>query len=367
MLYVNDELVKPGTPAHDKFMKFKEKILPSLPDPVIFKSGKPIIFNENGLPEPPTWSWIPFDHDIMGDEGGEHWRYCNRPPRKNKDGNFKYSPRGKHLKRYWEFDKKRDTEQIFFFHQISPFIKNGKIICEDKERDAKRTLERETADLDVRFMITSDHSPISVKQTGSEAVLRMMAAAWGVADVHTDKLSIAEVQVELLSAVQQSHKNYAATQRGYNEFLEEVEGQRHVSTLANVQKAIDTGVIIYDKPTFSWRFVSTNTPIATIPARDAHDPKGALNKFLSLNDKSAKILELAIDDAYTSGEKVHKEPEDDMSSEKLQVVDEEEDMTLEKLQSMGWNDLRNLAREVGVQVHGKKRDEIENEMIATTV
>ena len=337
MLYVNDELLKPGSPAHDKFVKFKKEVLPKLQDPVVFKSGRPIEFNETGLPEPLPLEMIPFDHNLMGEDGGQHWRYCDRPPRKKADGNFSYSPRSKVMKNAWRFDKVRDSEQIFFFHQISPFLERGNIVYEDKERDARRTLERETSDLDVRWMITGAKSPISVEQTGSENALRMLAAAWGVEDAHTGKRSISDIKLALLSAVQHSHKNYPATQRGYKEFLADVENQELTSSMANVQRAVDENVITYDKTTFSWRFVVSNTPLATIPARDAGNPKAALNKFLSLNQNAAKILELALAEPYGDG------PEDV----------EDENITAESLDGMSYNELKMLCSELKLETFGK--------------
>ena len=188
-------------------------------------------------------------------------------------------------------------------------------------------------------MITSNHSPLSVKQSGSEDLLRMTAAAWGVADAHTDELSIAEIQVELLGAVQASQQNYPATRRGYKEFVEEVDGGKRLSTMANVQKAIDTGIIVYDKTAFCWRFASTNTPLATIPARDGADSKAALNKFLSLNEKSAKILELSLNDSYIS-----------------QDTPGKDDMTVEKIEDMPYHELKETAVAVGEDTRGKQED-----------
>lgn len=351
MLYVNDELVKPGSPAHEKFTKFKREVLSQFKNPVVFKSGRPIKFNETGLPEPVPVEWIPLDHNIMGEDGGEHWRYCDRPPRKRADGNFSYSPRGKLMKKDWRFDKTKDAEQIFFFHQISPFIEKGSIVFEDKERTARETLEKETFDLDVRWMITSDHSPISEKETGAETTLRMMAAAWGVADAQTDKLSIAEIKLALLSAVQHSQQNYVATRRGYKEFLEEVEQQDKVYSMSNTQKAIDAGIIEYDKNSFSWKFTSSGTPLVTIPARDAADPKAALNKFLSLNEKSAKILELAIGGAYVSDSD---QPDD--------IDPDENGMTAEKVKGMKYYELKAAAAELNISASGK-RDVLEQRVL----
>ncbi len=198
------------------------------------------------------------------------------------------------MKSAWPLDRERDSELIFFFHELSSFRKNGSLVFEDKKKEARQTLAKETADLDVRWLITSKSSPISVEQTKSEDILRMAAAAWGVENAHDTDKSIDEIKVALLDTVKASEKNKAATGRGYDEFMKEVNSQDRLSVMANVQKALDTGVIVYDKPTFSWRFVSTNIPITTVPVSAAANPKAALNKFLSLNEKSAKIHQLLL-------------------------------------------------------------------------
>jgi len=351
MLYVNDEIVKKGTPYWDRYNEFKKEVLPKFKNPVIIRTSRPMKFNESGLPEAMPLELIPFDQNLEGPDGGEHWRYCDRPPRKRADGNFAYSPRSKTLKNAWALDIKKDSEQIFFFHELSVFKKDGRIIFEDKKADARKLLEKETSDLDVRWHITSDSSPISVHQTGSEDTIRMIAAAWGVENAHDLRdRSIDEIKIALLDAVKASEKNRAATGRGFKEFMAEVNAQNKVSVMANIQKAIDTGVIVYDKSTFNWRFTDSNTPIATISGRDSSNPKAALNKFLSLNDKSARILELALGDSYGKKEPPMLDTDDDGPTTPI---------TPEQLSTMPWNDLRALAKDVGFQIFGLKRPEIE--------
>jgi len=357
MLYVNDELVKKGSPAWERYSKFLEK-LQKMTDPIIFKTGRPLRFNNTGLPEPNPQEWIPLQETVMGEEGDEYWVYCERPPRKKENGKMAYSPRGRTMVNSWKFNKKKDADLIFFFSEISSFRERGRVVLEDRQADARKQIDKEAGELDVKYMILSEHSPLSVEQTGSEDTLRMVASAWGVADI--DNLSIEEVKVQLLSRVQAANAQKDVTKRGFKEFLAEVNSREKLVVRANVQKAVDTGVITYDDPTFTWRFSANNQPLMIVPARDGLKPQLALNNFLYINEKLANVVAYALEKPYTEDTKKpdveFTQPIDQpitQPAEKLEPVEYPE-----KHEVMGMPELRKWAKENSINSFGKKKDEL---------
>ena len=375
MFYVNDELVKKGTPYWDRYNEFLKK-LQKMPDPVIFKTGRPLRFNSTGLPEPNPQEWIPLQETVMGDVGDEFWVYCERPPRKKQDGKMMYSPRGKTMVNSWKFSKKKDADLIFFFSEISSFRERGRVVLEDRRADACKIIDKEAGELDVKHMILSEYSPLSVEETGSEDTLRMVASSWGVADV--DSLSIEEVKVDLLSRVQAANAQKDVTKRGYAEFLREVNSREKLVVRANVQRALDKGVITYDEPTFTWRFASNNQPLMVVPASDGLKPQLALNNFLYINEKLASVVAYALDKPYKdrtpepeviippeapTGRK-NEEPFEDKGINRPPDLPPESsaDPPAEKPevppQQYTMAELRKWAKENGINSFGKKKDEL---------
>ena len=343
MFYVNNELVKKGTPQWDRYNEFLTTKLSKMSDPVIFKTGRPIRFNSTGLPEPNPTEWIPLQHTTYGPDGDEYWCYCERPPRKKENGTMIYSPRGKTMKNAWRFSKTKDAELIFFFSEISPFVEKGRVVLEDRRLDARKQIDKEAGELDVKYMILSEHSPISVEQTGSEDTLRMAASGWGVADVQS--LSVEEVKIALLSKVQAS--NSLNDGRGFDEFLKEIDSRGKLVTRANIQRAVDKGIISYDDPTFTWRFTANNQPLMVVPASEAMSPQVALNNFLYINEKLSSVLEYSLGKTQPIAQPPAEESSVGYISDSIAPA-EKLDMAF----------LRKWAKENDINSFGKKKDEL---------
>lgn len=350
MLYVNDELIKKGTPYWDRYNEFLQSKLPKMSDPVIFRTGRPLRFNKSGLPERNPEEWIPLQHTTYGQEGDEYWAYCDRPPRKKQDGKMIYSPRGKIMRNGWKFDRIKDAELIFFFTEISPFVVKGRIVLEDKRRDARKVIDKEAGELDVKFMILSEHSPISPDQTGNEDTLRMVASGWGIANV--EDLSIEEVKVELLSKVQTSNAQYNVTGRGFKEFLNEIDSRGKLTLRANVQRAVDKGIILYDDPNFTWRFASNNQPLMVVPVNAAADAQKALYNFLYTNEKLAGVLEYALTGDTKKSDVQITEP---VSQPAEEPVPEVPSINVDEIP---YTELKKLAKKLEINSFGVKKDEL---------
>ena len=125
---------------------------------------------------------------------------------------------------------------------------------------------------------------------------------------------------------------------------------KRLAIRANIQKAIDSGLIIYDNPTFSWRFATNNTPLMIVPAEQGSTPQIALYNFLSLNEKSAEILKFAMSSPYdiktTETETITQD-----------VVDQNRP-SQQDVEALSWGDLKKLAVELGINTYQKKKPEL---------
>jgi len=354
MLYVNDELIKKGSPQWERYEEFRRDVLSTMRNPVIFKTSRPIRFNKTGLPEAPILEMIPLDYTIVTEEGEEHWRIAARPPRK-KDGNniWDKDSRRKILKNAWVFDKVKHQEMIFFLMTVSPFVKKGKIYCQDKDKEAREAISNEVGELDVKHLILSEMSPLGAQATGSEDMLRMLAAAWGVNKAHDKKEhTLDQIKLALWGVVKSSEANRKATNRGYKEFIAEADTKNLLEIRANIQRAIDSGLIVYDNPTFSWRFAANNTPLMIVPAEQGSTPQIALYNFLSLNSKSAEILKFAMSSPYDI------KPEN-IKPETITPKDVDENRPSQQdVEALSWGDLKKLAVSLGIGTFQKKKPEL---------
>ena len=308
MLFLNGEPLKLDTPQGRRYNTFVETKLKKMKNPVVFKSGKPVKINDTGLFEPPRQEWIPFVTTVGGEHGSETWQFTSVLPIKRND-QWIFSERGRIYNhgRKLKLDKNKDPELIFFFSELSPFIKNGKIILENKEHEARTIIDKEIGVLDAKFFIFSDNSPISVKATSNEDALRTIAASWGVADV--DEKSISEVQLALHKAVEKSHASRGITGRGYTEFLAETKVNDLVILRANIQKAIDKDVIEYVPMSLQWKFASSDHVLMTIAPKDIAVKEMALFNYIKVRPDIRDMLMAELSDsAYGKPEVEEVEP-----------------------------------------------------------
>lgn len=288
MLYVNQEEVKPGSPAHARFMAFRDGKLKKMKNPVIFKSGLRVTFDANGRPNDPKSETIPYQTTIQGETGSETWVYTPSPPRKV-DGNLVFSEKGR---MFWHGKKlmlnKSEAELIFFLSELSPLVKKGRIVLEDKEFEARTQISKKVGALDVEWYVYSEHSPLSVESTGGEETLRTIASAWGVPGV--EALGISEVKVNLVKYIQRSEANRASTGRGYAEFVSETRVDEYIKLRSIVQRAIDRGAVYLDNGDNTWRFGANQQIIMTVAPRDFSQKETALYNYMRANEGIKNIL-----------------------------------------------------------------------------
>jgi len=381
MLYVNDVELKPDQPQWERYQKFLDDVLPHLDDVVIFKKSTPIRFNDTKLVEVDPIVFVPYEA-IDYDErfGSQHWRFCLSAPRKNKDGKWVYKPLGKEFKRTWAIDKKKQPDRIFFMLYLCHKTKDGTIICEDKKVEARKSIAKDERFIGVKFMINNELSPLSPKSTGSEDLLRMIAAAWGVSKAHSKRKSIDEVRLELFGIVDDNERKHDTSGRGFDTFMSEIKSISRITLRANIQRAADNKIIVYDSNDFTWKYTSNDHVITTISARFFNNPATGLFDYFLRQEAKKVIFYETLDDKYTPKDewamldKVGEEPKQEVKEETKPVeetpveekateehVEKEPVFTEEQLQNLdgvAYMILQRGAKEMGLQFIGVKKVEL---------
>jgi len=361
MLYVNRKELDKTQPQWKRYEEFLTTKLPNMPDTVVFKSGQPIRFNDTGLPEPAKSETIPYVAITSGDFGTETWQYTNRPP-EMRDNRLVFTDRRYIFRRAWKIDKRKHPDLIFFLLELSPLVQKGILIYEDRKAEARRKIMKEMGTTDVKFMIYSDHSPLSVVTTGNESALRVIAASWGVPNAHDKEVSIEEIQLGLFGRVESSEKNKSVTGRGYREFLNEVQIDENMALRANIQRAIDDGIIKYDQRNSVWKYTGADKAITVVSGNRQGNPSGALFEYLQgrVEAREALVSSLAI--KYTP--EVQEETiEETRMSPSVPNVTAPDEKKLLHLQGLNYREKQKIAKENGINAFGMKTDELDKKLL----
>ena len=367
MLYVNNEEVKDGHPAYQKYQDWLKGEFKYLKDPIILKSTKPIKFNAPedkrlGLPEPKQHKLVPYEAITYDeDHGSQHWRYCESVPRKVKDV-WKYKPIGERIKGLMTIDKKKSPDKAYFFLTKSYIVEKGFLVLEDKAAEARRAIDKDKDKNAVLFMINSDKSPISVETTGSEEMIRTLASAWGVPDAFGEK-SVDEIRLELFGAVNGSQNNITNTKRGFVAFLNELQDMDRVAIRSNIQRAIDDKVISYDQSNYAWIYTESKKAVATMTANFFNDPElGLYDHFFRHPDKRNLFFETLPSKYSTSPVEEDKEVES-FSSEEIVRQRVEQGIPLNDL---AWNVIVEASEKLDIKVRGagRTREAVETDLVA---
>ena len=149
-------------------------------------------------------------------------------------------------------DSNRDYEKIFYLKHISKSIANKRIYLEDKAADAKKFDEELMLQDEAMRLISSPTSPISVDTCGTEDVMRQIAMAWGI--IGAPQMTYSEVKINLRNRVIKCQQDYATTNRGYKEFVDDANRLGDSDKRSTILLAIDRGILKFEDN--SW-FVKT--------------------------------------------------------------------------------------------------------------
>ena len=165
--------------------------------------------------------------------------------------------------------------------------------------EARKSIAKDDRVVGVKFMINNTMSPLSPESTGSEDLLRMIAAAWGVAKAHSKRISIDEIRIHLFGLVEQSEKTKDTSGRGFDTFLSEIKSIDRITLRANIQRAADNKIIEYDGTDFTWKYTSNGQVITTISARFFNNPATGLFEYFLHQENKKVIFYETLDDKYT--------------------------------------------------------------------
>ena len=201
---------------------------------------------------------LPLEDNVTNEDGGvETWRYCERVP-KIREGSYdwqgisksKIISDGKLI-----INCPREAELAYFVKYLSSF--NPKFIrIEDKSKEAAEFVNTEGMEALVKAICLSDLPGMAFYR--NENKLRDVCASWNIPNSSTVDLNM--LRRELFEKVRGSQFRYAQTQRGYEEFIQEVNGEDPFHEYrANIQKAFDKNIVKWDHKDMTYYWVNEST------------------------------------------------------------------------------------------------------------
>ena len=286
MLYRNDEIYK-MTPADHKEVK---KMYPKFPIRLIYPEARvrPSRSKHNKLPDKPNSISFPMVATVKTKTGTESWRYAENKIN-GTDGRTIWTPHNLIL-RGTMILKDTDIELVYWLVNCCPFLDGGKnwngrvpkCIIEDLVGAAEKKAIKEEEQANVKALIYSSRVGLG------EDKLRQVAKAYFIGGV--EDLSFAQVKLALEAEIHRDRRT------GYEKFLDLVDAEATLTVKANLQEAVDRGIITYMVQKKTWAWVTEqgrkNEPIASIGA--SANPQEALYDYYLGNRKFAQEMTAAL-------------------------------------------------------------------------
>lgn len=219
------------------------------------------------------------DKDKYG--GMETWAYSMNIPRKS-DNEYTPSPASiKFVTQERTLLLDRDMELIYYLLFKSPHVfypeavnkygkrQGGVLVVDDKDAREKIIAEGRKDAAKLNTAIYGDaSSPLY-----DEATLRATAAAWGLEDALSEKITDDELRNKLYADVsnKQAFKEKNGQGKGIDDFLTFISFEELIRARALILDAISSGVVKYDIPKFSYVYASSGTPVVIVPEK--HRPR----------------------------------------------------------------------------------------------
>lgn len=301
MLFKNDEPYTLTAADHksiaEKFKKYPIRLI--YPESRVKKSTSP----HNRLPDKPNSISFPLTAVRRTKNGSENWRYAEHKIVGEK-GQITWTPT-KFMLRGSHDLYESDRELIWWLINCCPVLEGGEnqdkekeacCVIEDLRTKAELIAEKEEENATVKALIFSSKVGLG------EDKLRSIAKAYFIQDV--DDMTFAQVKIALEKVVMRDKEN------GIKNFLEITNSEQVLNIKANIQTAIDKGIIKFSIKKRSWEWVSEsgrkNEPIAQVsPTVDENE---ALYNYFLGNQKFAQMLSSSL-----KGDKIFsaKEEEDE--------------------------------------------------------
>lgn len=230
--------------------------------------------NKTGKYEPKKQFFL----DLVSFDGRVRW--SDSLPR---NGKFRHK-NGNHYKiqdPYLFYEK--DIELIYFLKTYCPQVKSKKVYFEDFEEVAKKEAKENIADIDIKYAIYSNKSPLA-KDNG---LLREVADIFGVEEVN--KLGTYELKNALFARIKDG-ESAKSKYVNMSRFDELTDSESKLKAASIVKKAINGGSLKFKKTDKSWythmdgEYVES---LLTLKPTELNDTRGVLLDKV-LTDKAFK-------------------------------------------------------------------------------
>jgi hypothetical protein len=233
----------------------------------------------------------------INDDGiGETWRWSSTHPskKKTKEGS-PYLEYPENAVKIFEgeliLDTRKDAELAFFLIKIKENVIKGRFEVEDPEKEASELADQYSKDSVLKYLI---FGKINNPFYSNEMRVRDISASWGINN--SDSMSISILRNKLYEKVKESDEKYSVTNRGVQEFVDEVNGTDPYSEYrSNIQKAVDSGVIVWDDKDnhFYWadKYSKQKTqPFLGIASPEKHMRDKLLFEYFKVNEESYSYI-----------------------------------------------------------------------------
>jgi hypothetical protein len=330
-LFCNGELFNED---HKRFEEITAKIA-EFDHPFMIKSRTGQVNSDNNLPfRLPNYN-MPLESNVIVNGRGETWRYNEYVPT-IKEGGYDWIgiSRSKMIQNgQLVINCPKEAELAYFITNLSPNLMKDFYVF-NPEGEASERIQNQQMEMEVQRACISKmkSNPLS-----NIVKLRNTAAAWGIAGA--DKIAEDMLRERLLSQVKDSQRNYAQTNRGYKEFIEELETEDLILEYRSyIQKGFDNKVNQKDR---SYYWVDQNSGVLasnffTVPAL--------------LENQKAKLLL----DYFRNDFKAYEQLKEAMESSKQ----------TSRYSNLDIGELRKMAKAVDINTYQKSKAEIEKSLIA---
>lgn len=297
---------------------------------------------------PKGYSWLTKAKVVAPGHGQQVWVYTTNTPR-TVNGIAEPEPQSFQVSR-GEVSYRIDEEPEFvYFLTKHRAVKRGVLSIYDPEK-----LEREKATarkMETKFkdLIYSDNSPL----TEDEEKLRMIARKWGIDGV--DEKSADSIRNALYDKVlnEEDKRKRGRGDHGIEEFISDFEFGDTVQIGAAVQRALDKGALSFNKESNEWLLSvqKDQMPLSLmmVQAYDVDRARDKLVQYLNRNKEDYEVLQRVLKgDAVLKYGQVHEKG----------TVEVTQEVNLTNLDKATYQDMQKAAKELGLNVWGKKADEM---------
>jgi hypothetical protein len=201
---------------------------------------------------------LPLEANVVIKGIGETWRYSKYVPSiKNGEYDFKNVEKSLFINNgQYVIDCPNQAELAYFIIHISKALTGGEYRIDNPEKDSTERVNSLGLEAEVKRACLSKlkGSPFF----GNDQKLRDICASWGISNSTTEHLDI--LREQLFIKVSTSQTNYSQTNRGYQSFLDELDGGDVLSEYrSNMYKGIEKKIISWNQKEKSYYWINMAT------------------------------------------------------------------------------------------------------------